>query len=103
MAEPSPRDIALPVAMIIRMSPDRWLTPQFIWKELQRLAPEVAEQVQQKTASYKDPERNSPVWFITNTFHHLEKSDEFELSDTDRVPVMRHPDVWLIIRKREPK
>jgi hypothetical protein len=102
MSDLKPADLIIPVGMIIRGHPGQWLTPHDIWRELQRLAPEVAVRVTEKVQTYKDPERNSEVWFITNTFSYLVKdSDEFELSNVDAVPEMKGRAFWEIIRKKE--
>lgn len=102
MTDLKPADLVLPVRMIIRNHPGEWLTPHDIWRELQRLAPEEAERVQEKVQTYQDPERNSEVWFISNTLSHLVKdSDEFELSNVDQVPEMKGRAFWEIIRKKE--
>jgi hypothetical protein len=100
MSNLRPVDVKIEVSMIIRSYPDEWLTPHRIWEELQRLAPETAEKIDQKIATYKDPERNNAVWFITNTFAHLDET-EFERSDVKVHPEMKAPGVWEIIRKRE--
>ncbi len=100
MTDLKPADLVLPVSMIIRDHPGEWLTPHDIWRELQRLAPEVAVRVKEKVQTYQDPERNSEVWFISNTLSHLVKaSDEFELSNVDQVPEMKGRALWEIIRK----
>ena len=96
-----PADLVLPVRMIIRDRPGEWLTPHDVWRELQRLAPEEAARVQEKVQTYQDPERNSEVWFISNTLSYLVKdSDEFELSNVDHVSEMKGRAAWEIIRKR---
>lgn len=94
-----PEDIKIEVSMIVRSHSGEWLTPHRIWKELQRLAPETAEKINEKVATYKDPARNNAVWFITNTFSHLDDT-EFERSDVQIHPELKSPGVWEIIRKR---
>jgi hypothetical protein len=101
MTDLKPADLVLPISMIIRDHPSEWLTPHDIWRELRRLAPEVAARVSEKVQTYKDPERNSEVWFVSNTLSHLVRdSDEFELTDVDHVPEMKGRALWEIIRKR---
>ena len=101
MVDLQPADLVLPIRMIIRDHAGEWLTPHDIWRELQRLAPEEAARVKAKVQTYKDPERNSEVWFVSNTLSHLVRdSDEFELSDVDHVPEMKGRAFWEIIRKR---
>lgn len=102
MSDLKPADLALPVRMIVRSHPGEWFSPYDIWRELQRLAPEEAARVEAKVQTYQDPERNSAVWFISNTLSHLVKdSDEFELSDVDHVPEMKSRAFWEIIRKKD--
>ena len=100
MSELAPADINIYVSMVIRNHPGKWLSPHFVWDEICRLAPEIAKQVSARVKQYQEPERNTEVWFVSNTFYHLGKSDEFELSDTDEVPEMRAPGKWAIIRKK---
>jgi hypothetical protein len=100
MKDLKPADLNVYIGMIIRDQPGKWLTPHFIWDQLQRLTPEIAEQVVRKVQTYEDPKRNNEVWFISNTLDLLGKTDEFELSDTDKVPEMRASGVWWIIRKK---
>lgn len=65
------------------------------------MAPEEAARVEEKVQTYQDPERNSAVWFISNTLSHVARaSDEFEFSDVDHVPEMKGRAYWEIIRKR---
>jgi hypothetical protein len=99
MADLKPVGIKVEVGMIIRMYSGEWMTPHRIWEELQRLAPEIAAKINYKVATYKDPQRNNAVWFITNTFTYMDKT-EFERSTVEAHPEMKAPGVWEIIRKQ---
>ncbi len=94
----TPKALVEPIAALLLERRGEWLGPEELWQGLQRSDPELAERVQQKVRTYKDPTRNNAVWIISNTLSHIAKDPGFEVSDTDHVPEMKGKAFWMVAR-----
>ena len=94
----SPRDLIGPVQTLLDQRVGEWVSPRWLWEHLQLTVPDLAQQVEQKVARYKDPARNNAVWFVSNTLWYFEKVPGYDVSDIERVPEMKGESIWLVAR-----